>query len=406
LRKDLGSKIAVILIISICAYALLNLLLMRYSSGDIYPEYSSMRTDPFGTKALYESLQQCCGLKVSRNFDDFNKIKNKTNSAIIFAGSEVPPDEIPLTFFNELDSFMKNGGRLIVTYVPSGNMERVLKEIEEENKKLQKEKDEKEKKKKKDEPKTREEELFRTVKLSEKWGLRYAETDSESIGVAHLIAKTRLPKVLTWHSPVYFDLEGTDWNVIYEREDRAVVTERQVGKGSLVLVSDSFMLSNEAMLRDRQPEFVAWLIGGKGEIIFDEFHHGIATTQGVAALARKYHLHGVAAGLLIMALLFIWMNSTSLVPPYESAAEVEKKTIFGKDSASGLSNLLRRSVSVKEIFPLCFSEWKKSAGKEKLNMDQRVRKAEAYFSEISDETNRVKDPVASYNRISHILRER
>jgi hypothetical protein len=407
LRKNLGSKIATIFIIAICLYALLQLLLMRYSSGDVYPKYSSLRTDPFGTKALYESLQDCCGLKTSRNFDEFYKIRERSESALIFAGSGIPPDEIPASFFNDLDAYMKHGGRLIVTYVPSGTIEIILKEIEEENKKQQ-EKEEKEKKKqekKKDAQKTREEELFRTVKLSERWGLKYKEFPNSKIGSARLATKTRLPKVLTWHSPVYFELVGKEWNVIYRREGRAVVTERRIGRGSLVLVSDTFLLSNEAMLRDRQPEFLAWMIGGKKEVIFDEYHHGIATRPGVAALARKYRLHGIAAGLLIMAFLFVWMNSTSLVPKYTGPAELKRKTITGKDTASGLSNLLRRSVSMKDILTLCFSEWKKSVGKEK-QRDTRLKKAQEYLTQVSDETNRVKDPVASYNRISQILNER
>jgi hypothetical protein len=406
LRKDTGTKIAAIFIIAICAYALLQLLLMRYSSGDVFPKYSSLRSDPFGTKAFYESLSGCCDIKVSRNFEDLHKIKKQTESALIFAGSGVPPDEIPAAYFNDFESYMKNGGRLIVTYVRSGIIAKALEEFNREKKKQEEEKDKKKKEKEQKKPeKTAEEQLFPTIKLSEHWGLQYKEFDSKEIGQARLVTKSKLPKVMTWHSPVYFELDGKDWNVLYKRQGKPVVTERKFGKGSLVLVSDTFFLSNEAMLREREPEFLAWLIGGKKEVIFDEYHHGIATNHGVASLARRYHLHGVAAGLLIMALLFVWMNSTSLVPAHASAAELEKKTIAGKDTASGLSNLLRRSVSVKDILPLCFSEWKKSLGKQK-QTDKSVKRVEEYFAQGSDQLNRVKDPVASYNRISQMLRER
>lgn len=119
-RKDTVNIIAAILILVFSAFALLHLLMMRYSSGDVYPKYSSMRTDPFGTKAFYESLRDCCDLKVSRNFEEFSKIKNNTNSTIIFAGASFSGDKIPADFFNDLESFMKNGGRLVVTYVRSG----------------------------------------------------------------------------------------------------------------------------------------------------------------------------------------------------------------------------------------------------------------------------------------------
>ncbi len=403
MHKNTGTKIAAGIIIAICAYALLQLLLMRYTSGDVFPKYSSLRSDPFGTKAFYESLSGCCDIKVSRNFEGLHKVKDRSESALVFAGSGVPPDEIPLSYFNDFEAYMKNGGRLIVTYVRSGIIAQAMEEMNQEQKKEQEKKDKK--KKEKEPEKSPEEELIKTIKLSKLWGLRYKEFENKEIGQARLVTKATLPKVMTWHSPVYFELEGKDWNVFYTREGQPVVTERKFGKGSLVLVSDTFFLSNEAMLRDRQPEFLAWLIGGKKEVIFDEYHHGIATSQGVVSLAKKYHLHGLAAGLLIMALLFVWMNSTSLVPAYSSAAELEKKTMAGKDTASGLSNLLRRSVSMKDILPLCLSEWKKSLGKQK-HLDKRVKRVEEYLTQGSEELVRVKDPVATYNRISEMLRER
>jgi hypothetical protein len=122
---------------------------MRYSSGDVYPEYSSLRTDPFGTKAFYESLRDCCDLNVSRNFEDFSKIKNNTNSTIIFAGASFSGDKIPESFFKDLESFMKNGGRLVVTYMPSGFFRRITIENEKARRKRKTEKAKPEKKPKK-----------------------------------------------------------------------------------------------------------------------------------------------------------------------------------------------------------------------------------------------------------------
>jgi len=400
-RKDTLNIVVAILILAISGYALLHLLMMRYSSGDVYPEYSSMRSDPFGTKAFYESLQYCCDLKVSRNFEDFSKIKNNTNSTIIFPGASFPGDMIPESFFKDLEGFMKNGGRLVVTYVPSG----FFKKIESETKKVQEEKKKADKKKpeKDSEEKENENALIRFVSLSKLWGLKYEEADWSGLRSARLVGDLRLPKVLTWHSPVYFELKGKEWNVIYKQDDHAVLVERNFGKGSLVLASETFFISNEAMLRDRHSELLAWLVGPKKEVIFDETHLGIASNPGVASLARKYNLHGLAGGLLVIALLYVWMSSTSLLPAYQAGSDLEKKAIEGKDSASGLSNLLRRNVPPQQIFPLCYSEWKKSSLIQKQLEEKKLKKIDEFMKQHPE---RAKNPVESYNKISEMLKER
>jgi hypothetical protein len=404
-RKDRLNIIVAIVILVFSAYALLHLLMMRYSSGDVYPEYSSMRTDPFGTKAFYESLRDCCDLKVSRNFEEFSKIKNNTNSTIIFAGASFPGDQIPESFFKDLESFMKNGGRLVVTYVPSGFFTEIQKEIkkEQEEKKKSDEKKNPEKKKPEKSPEEDENALIRFVSLSKLWGLKYQEADWDGFRSARLVADLGLPKVLTWHSPVYFELNGKAWNVIYKQDNHAVLVERKFEKGTLVLASETFFISNEAMLRDRHSELLAWLVGPKKEVIFDESHLGIASNPGVASLARKYNLHGLAGGLLVIALLYVWMSGTSLLPAYKTGSDLEKKAIEGKDSASGLSNLLRRNVPPQQIFPLCYSEWKKSSLMQKQLEEKKVKKVEEF---IKEHPERTKNPVESYNKISEMLKER
>jgi hypothetical protein len=398
-RKDRLNLIVAILILVLSAYALLHLLMMRYTSGDVYPKYSSMRTDAFGTKALYESLRDCCDLRLSRNFEEFSKIKNNTNATIIFAGADFSGDKIPESFFKDLESFMKNGGRMVVTYKASDFFRKIV--IEEQKK--QEEKAEKEKKKPEKKPDEDENALIKFVSLSERWGLKYQEAEWAGYRSARRVADLGLPKVLTWHSPVYFELNGKDWNVIYKQDDHVVLVERNFGKGTLVLASDTFFLSNEAMLRDRHSDLLAWLIGPKKEVIFDESHLGIASSPGVASLARKYNLHGLVIGLLVIALLYVWMSSTSLLPAYKTDSDLEKKAIEGKDSASGLSNLLRRNVAPQQIFQLCYSEWKKSFSTQKQFEEKKLKKVDDFIKQHSD---RAKNPVDSYNAISEMLKER
>ena len=156
-----------------------------------------------------------------------------------------------------------------------------------------------------------------------------------------------LPRTLDWHSGMVFTNLDSAWRVIYARGTNAVLIERHFGKGSVVMATDSYFVSNEAMARDRHADLLAWLVGANQNAGFDEAHLGVVETSGVAMLMRKYRLHGLAAGLLLLAGLFIWKNASSLVPP--QAEQEQQGYIAGKDSAAGFVNLLRRSIAPRDL---------------------------------------------------------
>ena len=41
---------------------------LRIERGDVFPAYSSLRSDPLGTRALYDSLEQLPGIRIERRF--------------------------------------------------------------------------------------------------------------------------------------------------------------------------------------------------------------------------------------------------------------------------------------------------------------------------------------------------
>jgi len=76
---------------------------------------------------------------------------------------------------------------------------------------------------------------------------------------------------------------------------------------------------------------------------------------------RKYRLHGLIFSLLLLAALFIWKNSLSLVPPLEDASmDQGTPVVTGKDSIAGFVNLLRRGIPRSGILSVCFEEWQKT----------------------------------------------
>ncbi|PWT91573.1 MAG: hypothetical protein C5B54_05030, partial [Acidobacteria bacterium] len=133
--------------------------------------------------------------------------------------------------------------------------------------------------------------------------------------------------------------------------------------------------------------------------IFDESVHGVYSDRGVVYLLRKYRLEWLIGGFLILAGLFIWMNVVSLVPSEESYGRRDQAAAKGKESAAGLTNLLRRSIPRKEIFRVGYWEWKKSLGPQSSITKTKLDRIQA----TADQEN---DPLAAYNRISAILKER
>jgi hypothetical protein len=77
----------------------------------------------------------------------------------------------------------------------------------------------------------------------------------------------------------------------------------------------------------------------------------------VVALARRFRLHGLALGLAVIAMLFIWKNASSF-PPVASAPREEK--VFGRTSVAGLVTLLRRHIAPDRLASACWQEWLKS----------------------------------------------
>ena len=128
---------------------------------------------------------------------------------------------------------------------------------------------------------------------------------------------------------------------------------------------------------------------------------------GIAALVRKYRLHGVVTGLVLLAGLFVWKNAVSFVPVYgEDQAEVSGDAVTGKDSAAGFVNLLRRSISSSQIVPVCFAEWKRARAPGRVELDKKMEQAAAVIAEELARQARERNAVECYRKISRIVSAR
>lgn len=429
----------------------------RFSSGDIYPHYSTLRSDPLGTQAFYESLAALPGHEVSRNLQNLMTLDTLDgDSALWLCGLSRPtfdrlrgPDDSAV-----LRAVKEKGARLIITVNPGAVPEKYdLAKEEELDRKMDEwferreearreqngdkaEKDEDEskpeesKKQKRQKRKSRSDddsdqaeeeemeeelaiamgppitELFE-VKLDtpekferpeEGWAL--APGDSPDPGMRPL------PDALPlWRSQYRFDSLGEDWTVAAHVDGDPVVIERSFGRGTIVLASDSYFSCNEALWKDPPTGFLLWLNGGKTRIVFDETIHGSFESGSAMKMIRRYRFHGFFFGFFIFVALMAWRSGSSLAPGSEALERglAEGDAIAGENTESGFVRLLRRGVPRQRLLRTCLDSWRKTAGRRSRGESVRQREAIDAILARHEADPKALPAVDAYRRISEAI---
>lgn len=437
MKKSLPT-IALIACAVIFVFGVFELFELRFESGDVYRPYSSLRADPLGTMALYESIEKLPGVTAQRDFSADNHLPEDASTTYLhLAASQFEWEWMPEDSFREVDSFVRRGGRLVIALFPQSsdryrryhwddnsdtNAEPKLKKDSKDDKDAKEIKDKKESdktdSKKTDAKKAKRKKIsddetteIQEVSLEEKWGLAFDVThlsagDSDSYESVQVHNQTTLPlpDSMEWHSGIILTNLDKAWRAIYSHGTNPVVVERKFGRGTVVIATDSYFVSNEAMLKDRHADFLAWLVGSSKTVVFDEAHLGTVVTSGVSGLMRKYRLYWFIAGLIVLAVLFIWKNSLSLAPQF--AEQKQEEYIAGKEAAAGFVNLLRRNIPVSKLLETCFAEWKKSAANSGKYSRVRVQQAEAIFHAEKSLAENGPNALAAYQHISTALNHR
>ena len=375
---------------AVLALGIIRLFVLRFEAGDLYPEYSSLRSDPLGTMAFYESLTRFPDFSISRDLSTVNTLPDSRpdTTYLHLATSQTALKTFSEDTLRDIERFGNGGGRLVITMFPEAAQPSRSFDV----------------------PPPAPKEAPKPVPYRERWGLDLAVVNLEpfdNIYLPEIVANVSgfdLPKTLDWHSGIVFRNLHTDWKPIYVRGTDPVMIERKFGRGSVVIATDSFFLSNEAMLLDRHSDLLAFLIGSNRNVVFDEAHLGVTERPSMATLMRRYRLHWVGASLLLLAVLFIWKMSTPLVPP--RTAEQIQDYVAGKDASTGIINLLRRSIPTNKLLETCFNEWKKSAAQGGAYSAARIQQAEAAFLAENSAAAKDRSVVAAYRTISTILQKR
>ncbi len=392
--------------------ALSWLFALRLENGDFLPAYSSLRKDPMGTAVLYESLLRS-GLKVQRNHDPVSRAVLNSNETLLIIGHNGTFSGMfrAETEQQALTSFVEQGGRLVITSTQASSPDADDNEEGEELDDTKCESDDQEEVD--DEPVPPAWAVQTRVLEAEK-----KKKDNKASIATGILEDKELS--LAWPNRLVFQKPDEHWQVLLRLGDKPVLIQRQLGQGSIVLATSSFFLSNEAMLRDRQVTLLAWLTGSPSRLIFDEFHHGLRSRESIAGLIRSHNLHGVIIILLLLALLFVWKNSSSLLPRSKSQEKPAHHRI-GRDQFEGMVNTLRLHPP-KNLVATTLQQWEKSNRRWCQAHPKQLRKmrqcALEYAQENSQEaeqgetiprapknTSREMQQVTCYQSISRILHE-
>lgn len=298
------SKIAMVVLIVLLAWGLEQVVVSPLETGAAYPEYSSLRSDPMGTLALYESLGKA--LKVERLYKSRMRSDPGPGTTIFVLGVEpVGWSKLKSDALREHEEVTRKGARLVIAFLP----------------------------------------------ISEPW----KDTDARPVESRwHIRFVYKELHVERGEIPRESALElkpGPEWTPLGPG-----AFERKLGKGSVVLVSGSYPLSNEGLREERNAGLIVKLAGPATEIVFDENHFGVVETGSITKLMRKYHLEGALAVLALVAALFLWRSASSLLPSRAPRAE---QAVTGRDSLDGMVALLRRGIPEKDLVRVCYGEVQK-----------------------------------------------
>ncbi len=379
-------------------WSICDLFSLRFSRGNVHAEYSTIRTDPIGCKALLESYGGHPNITAQRLLRPTDEI-DKTEDAVLFVIGLKSPDDLACN--KDYLDFAAKGGRLIVIFSPGyyGTEKKKMKKSSDGKKKNPKKKEipVKAKKKFKRKPK-----IF-TAKKSElrldlfnfsRQSVKRKFTPSETY------RKVQGLKELPAYTTNYFKVRGKEWSVLYRYREFPVIIERDYGRGTILLCTPIYFVSNEALRKRPNTNLLCYLIGNRHNVYFEEKHHGLFEQLNIFWLGKKFRLGLLVLNLLLLAVLFVWKSLFSITGSGCSPPETRETVNIELNHTAGLVNLLKRGIARADLLKTCMGEWLKTV-KYRHIPDKKLDE----IRELAEVSDKAADQVIIYNRIHNILSE-
>ena len=286
-----------LLLIASIAFVAIHLFNIQLAAGDVYPEYSSLRSDPLGAKLLFDSLALIPDIQVERNFLPPEYLPGG-DAAILFLA--MPLDRLADSR-TLLESAASRGNRVVLTFqLPAGPTASDAKA------------------------------------LYQDWHVKI-DSDADRKHV---------------HRCSFVSFDG--WRAIDRAGPKTLAIEKDFGKGTIALFVESDDFNNQSSVAGDRFGLVSRAIGSNRHIVFDEQHFGIEQGGSIMQMARRFRLTGLVLGLLLIAALALWRNASGF-PPVSSTGAAGLLT--GRTSQAGLLTLLRRHVAPRDLTEVCWQEW-------------------------------------------------
>ncbi len=403
LSKQAPLKIVFFSLIGLFGFFMVHLFFLRFQTGDIYPPYSSLRSDPLGTSALFESLEHLKSVRAVRNYYPVERLKSLEDITLFFLG--IPFNKrhlISKKEYERIEKLMTSGTRLVVSLRPVS--------LKAAAKPSKKNKDNT----KKDTDKTQKEpadadaasmDFFKTIGVSVH--TQKKDRDHDKPFSVQAVSPDTSVNPLSWPLGLWFEPLSEDWQTLLTAEDKPVMIEKKWGQGSIVLAADSYIFSNESLKNNTDRYLLSRLCAAKPVMMFDEFHFGIQKRLTIATLIRKYNLYGPMVIFVVFIVLIIWKRTSCLIPPGVQNEDSDllsnsSELIKPKDNLSGLANLLTHHIAGTDLINECRSAWKAAFVKDNIASKKYANLYEKILARPSH-IKRKTDPVDEYNRICRIL---
>ena len=118
--KAVGTWLILVLLLAFLIAAFTSIMEMRCSPDDIYPHYSTKRSDPLGARAFYESSEKLPGFTVSRNVMSLQRIKglDDETTLMLLGLSRSSLRRLRATKDSPVLEAVRNGTRLVIVMNP------------------------------------------------------------------------------------------------------------------------------------------------------------------------------------------------------------------------------------------------------------------------------------------------
>ncbi len=393
------------LLIAFLGFGLFHLFSLQFEKGNQYPPYSTLRSDPMGAKLLFETLQQWSHHQTGQILNRIWEKPHGKNATWILL--DVQESRM---LFNKMEGaglheFLQQGGRVVIAFQagesfktrPAPSSETISSSIEktdpstpqnqpppstpEENPpetatdrspekiaadEIQK-KAEAARKEREEAEQERERYLQKTFEDFEKeWGYEIASnplliTAGEEKGkqkpqpalALDLWNGETLPEI-PWRSTNYFIVGNPAWKIRYTVDGKPVIIEREMNGGSVVLLTDPSLMSNEALLKGDHWQPLLPILGVGRSYWFDETHLKVMRHLSLMQLIDRFHGSGLLLGILMTFLLWVWKNQSILAPLPIPRDERSRKI---STPLQNLTQLFQRNLRLPELWNEMIREW-------------------------------------------------